>query len=73
MMTPGIYPAPTGVLPVTSVAVASASQNGPVVPSVAPSSTSIVTSPSSAAGKVIAGGLVAGLVAGLGAVAALVL
>lgn len=70
LSTAGGYAAPTGVTPnpVTSVAIASASANGPIVPSVAPTSTT-ATSPSNAAGKAVAGGLVAGL----GAVAALVL
>jgi len=68
-VTPGVNAAPTGVLPVTSVAIASATPNGPLNPSVAPSATGVVTSPSNAAGRVVVGGLVAGL----GAVAALVL
>jgi len=57
------------VLPVTSVAIATATPNGPFNPSVAPTGTGVLTSPSNAAGRVVVGGLVAGL----GAVAALVL
>ncbi len=57
------------MLPVTSVAIATATPNGPFNPSVAPTGTGVLTSPSNAAGRVVVGGLVAGL----GAVAALVL
>lgn len=57
------------MLPVTSVAIATGTANGPLNPSVAPSATGVVTSPSNAAGRVVVGGFVAGL----GAVAAFVL